>query len=212
MMKDPPRFSSAFSALVMAFWARSPCMNPRRRIGTCFPMEQAIWSPVNAPAAATAPRIQKSGELDETNSAASAMITDSLGMGGKNPSIVANAYRAGNTHGVPALYAFATIDGFFPPIPSESVIIALAALFVSSSSPDFWILGAVAAPAAFTADHIAYQIRAEVVVDMVSGERSGRGDGAEDPEVRGAGRDEQRRERDDHGLAGDGREEPVDRG
>src|SRR5665648_1219544 len=30
------------------------------------------------------------------------MITDSLGMGGKNPSIVANAYRAGNTHGVPA--------------------------------------------------------------------------------------------------------------
>src|SRR5665647_697142 len=65
-------------------------------------MEWAIWSPVNAPAAATAPRIQKSGELDETNRAASAMITDSLGMGGKIPSIVANAYRARNTHGVPA--------------------------------------------------------------------------------------------------------------
>src|SRR5659263_634100 len=54
-----------------------------------------------------------------------------------------------------ALYAFAMIDEFFPPIPSESVIIALAALFVSSDSPDFWILGAVAAAGAFTGDQIA---------------------------------------------------------
>lgn len=57
-----------------------------------------------------------------------------------------------------ALYAFATIDGFFPPIPSESVIIALAALFIASGSPDFWILGAVAAAGAFTGDQIAYSI------------------------------------------------------
>lgn len=56
------------------------------------------------------------------------------------------------------LYLFATIDGFFPPIPSESVIIALAALFVASDSPDFWILGAVAAAGAFTGDQIAYSI------------------------------------------------------
>lgn len=56
------------------------------------------------------------------------------------------------------LYAFATIDGFFPPIPSESVIIALAALFMASDSPDFWILGAVAAAGAFTGDQIAYSI------------------------------------------------------
>ena len=57
-----------------------------------------------------------------------------------------------------ALYAFATIDGFFPPIPSESVIIALAALFVANGTPDFWILGAVAAAGAFTGDQIAYSI------------------------------------------------------
>ena len=56
------------------------------------------------------------------------------------------------------LYAFATIDGFFPPIPSESVIIALAALFVSTGSADFWILGAVAAAGALTGDQIAYSI------------------------------------------------------
>jgi len=57
-----------------------------------------------------------------------------------------------------ALYVFATIDGFFPPIPSESVIIALAALFMASGSADFWILGAVAAAGAFTGDQIAYSI------------------------------------------------------
>jgi len=57
-----------------------------------------------------------------------------------------------------AVYAFATIDGFFPPIPSESVIIALAALFVSTEDPNFWVLGAVAAAGAFTGDQIAYSI------------------------------------------------------
>lgn len=56
------------------------------------------------------------------------------------------------------LYLFSTIDGFFPPIPSESVIIALAALFVSTDTPDFWILGAVAAAGAFSGDQIAYSI------------------------------------------------------
>ena len=63
-----------------------------------------------------------------------------------------------------ALYAFATIDGFFPPIPSESVIIALAALFVASGSADFWILGAVAAAGAFTGDQIAYAIGRRIPV------------------------------------------------
>lgn len=57
-----------------------------------------------------------------------------------------------------ALYALAVIDGFFPPIPSESVIIALAALFVSTEDPQFWVLGAVAAAGAFTGDQIAYSI------------------------------------------------------
>nr|WP_237727908.1 VTT domain-containing protein [Cellulomonas sp. APG4] len=63
-----------------------------------------------------------------------------------------------------ALYAFATIDGFFPPIPSESVIIALAALSVSSGEPNFWVLGAVAAAGAFTGDQIAYSIGQRIPV------------------------------------------------
>lgn len=63
-----------------------------------------------------------------------------------------------------ALYAFATIDGFFPPIPSESVIIALAALSVSTGEPNFWVLGAVAAAGAFTGDQIAYSIGRRIPV------------------------------------------------
>ncbi|WP_246169456.1 DedA family protein [Actinotalea subterranea] len=57
-----------------------------------------------------------------------------------------------------ALYAFAAIDGFFPPIPSESVVIALAALSAATGEPNFWILGAVAAAGAFTGDQTAYSI------------------------------------------------------
>lgn len=58
-----------------------------------------------------------------------------------------------------ALYLFATIDGFFPPIPSESVIIALAALAMSSlGEPNLWLVGTAAALGAFTGDQIAYTI------------------------------------------------------
>jgi len=57
-----------------------------------------------------------------------------------------------------ALYLFATIDGFFPPIPSESVVIALAALAMSSGQPNIALILVVAAAGAFTGDQIAYVI------------------------------------------------------
>lgn len=66
-----------------------------------------------------------------------------------------------------AVYAFATIDGFFPPIPSESVIIALATLFVQDRSADFWLLGAVAAAGAFSGDQIAYEIGKHIPVRRI---------------------------------------------
>lgn len=56
------------------------------------------------------------------------------------------------------LFAFVTIDAIFPPVPSESFVIALAALSVSSGSPNLWILAAVAAAGAFTGDVIAYSV------------------------------------------------------
>lgn len=66
-----------------------------------------------------------------------------------------------------ALYAVATIDGFFPPIPSESVVIALASLSVSTGQPNFWVLGAVAAAGAFTGDQIAYTIGRHVPISRL---------------------------------------------
>jgi membrane-associated protein len=53
---------------------------------------------------------------------------------------------------------FATIDGFFPPIPSESVVIALAALAMSTGQPIIgWVILA-AALGAFCGDQIAFTI------------------------------------------------------
>jgi membrane-associated protein len=56
------------------------------------------------------------------------------------------------------MYLFATIDGFFPPIPSESLAIALAALSVASGKPNLELIILVAAAGAFTGDQIAYVI------------------------------------------------------
>jgi membrane-associated protein len=56
------------------------------------------------------------------------------------------------------MYLFATIDGLFPPIPSESLAIALAALSMSSGRPNLALIILVAAAGAFTGDQIAYTI------------------------------------------------------
>lgn len=56
------------------------------------------------------------------------------------------------------LFVFTTIDGFFPPIPSESVVIALAALAVATGEPSLWLVGLVAAIGAFIGDQVAYSI------------------------------------------------------
>lgn len=63
-----------------------------------------------------------------------------------------------------AMYLFATIDGFFPPVPSESVVIALAAVAMSSGAPNLWIVAAVAAAGAFTGDQVAYALGRRVKV------------------------------------------------
>lgn len=50
------------------------------------------------------------------------------------------------------------IDGFFPPIPSESVVVGLAAVAATADVPNPWLLIAVAALGAFTGDNTAYLI------------------------------------------------------
>lgn len=54
--------------------------------------------------------------------------------------------------------ACCVIDGFFPPIPSESVVVGLAAVAATADVPNPWLLIAVAALGAFTGDNTAYLI------------------------------------------------------
>lgn len=57
-----------------------------------------------------------------------------------------------------ALFAFAVLDGFFPPIPSETAVIALASTWASEGSPDLVLVIGVAAFGAFGGDQLAYQV------------------------------------------------------
>lgn len=80
----------------------------------------------------------------------------------------------------PALYGFATIDGFFPPIPSESVVIALGSLNRSSGVPNLGFVLLFAALGAFTGDQIAYQIGKKINVRRLGFMRSERAQAALD--------------------------------
>ncbi|WP_285244807.1 VTT domain-containing protein [Pseudarthrobacter sp. fls2-241-R2A-127] len=48
------------------------------------------------------------------------------------------------------------IDGFFPPVPSESVVVGLAAVAATADVPNPLLLAGVAAAGAFVGDNIAY--------------------------------------------------------
>lgn len=58
----------------------------------------------------------------------------------------------------PALFGFATIDGFFPPVPSESVVITLAVSAHATGEPNLVLVLLVAALGAWTGDQIAFAI------------------------------------------------------
>ncbi len=64
------------------------------------------------------------------------------------------AMHAGAPWVLLALFAFCTIDGFFPPVPSESLVVALAAV----GQPHWWWLMIAAAAGAVAGDNIAYWI------------------------------------------------------
>jgi membrane protein DedA with SNARE-associated domain len=74
-----------------------------------------------------------------------------------------------------ALFAFAAIDGFFPPIPSESVVIALASLSIAHGEPNIVLVALAGAAGAFTGDQIAYMIGSKVDVRRLRIFRTGRG-------------------------------------
>lgn len=63
------------------------------------------------------------------------------------------------------LLALCIIDGFFPPVPSESVVVALAAIAMSVGMPNIWIVMLIAAAGAIIGDNIAYAIGRRIGAD-----------------------------------------------
>ncbi|WP_055045758.1 DedA family protein [Devosia sp. A16] len=53
-------------------------------------------------------------------------------------------------------FGLIAVDGFFPPFPSESVVVALAALSAAGRGPDIGLLLAAAAAGAIAGDNVAY--------------------------------------------------------
>lgn len=51
-----------------------------------------------------------------------------------------------------------TVDGFFPPFPSESVVVGLASLVITEGVPNAWLLILVSSLGAFAGDNIAYAV------------------------------------------------------
>lgn len=63
------------------------------------------------------------------------------------------------------VFGFVAIDAFVPPVPSESALVALAAVSVSSGDPDLLLLGLVAVAGALVGDNTAYGIGRKVGTD-----------------------------------------------
>lgn len=73
------------------------------------------------------------------------------------------------------LFACCVIDGFFPPIPSESLVIALTSLSISGEAPNIIWIAMVAALGAFVGDNIAYLIGTKLPIHRFRIFRSRRG-------------------------------------
>nr|WP_231716085.1 DedA family protein [Arthrobacter zhangbolii] len=54
------------------------------------------------------------------------------------------------------LFLCCLIDGFFPPVPSESLVVALASLAMSGAGVNIWLIIPAAALGAFLGDNLAY--------------------------------------------------------
>ena len=59
---------------------------------------------------------------------------------------------------VPVVFLLAALDGIVPPLPAESVVIALAAVSAVTEGPHPLWLGAGAAAGAFAGDNLAYRL------------------------------------------------------
>ncbi|MDO4791796.1 MAG: VTT domain-containing protein [Buchananella hordeovulneris] len=77
-----------------------------------------------------------------------------------------------------ALYFLCVVDGVFPAVPSESMVIGFAVLHASHGFPSLWVLFLVAAVGAFTGDVVVYHLGRKIPLERVWFMRGPRGQAA----------------------------------
>lgn len=70
---------------------------------------------------------------------------------------------------LPVVVVLAALDGVFPPVPSESVLVALAAIGVSAHGPNLVLLVAAAGIGAVIGDNLTYTLGRRGCLDRVAG-------------------------------------------
>ena len=88
----------------------------------------------------------------------------------------------------PVVLAVCVIDGFFPPVPSETVVVGAATVSVVTGQPNLLLLIGVAAAGAIIGDNIAYQLGRVLGTERFRWMRTKRVAGAVDWARRGLGR------------------------
>ncbi|WP_237565238.1 DedA family protein [Ornithinimicrobium cavernae] len=66
--------------------------------------------------------------------------------------------HAGSVWVLWVVFGLCVVDGFFPPLPSESIVVGLAAAAVSVGYPNLWWVFLAAAAGAMIGDNIAYTL------------------------------------------------------
>jgi membrane-associated protein len=74
-------------------------------------------------------------------------------------------HAAGQWWIYPTLLVFCFIDGFVPILPSETLIVALGALSLSSGQPNMWLVMAAGALGAIGGDNMAYLLGRHIGVE-----------------------------------------------
>ncbi len=77
---------------------------------------------------------------------------------------------AGNPGVYAVVFVLCALDAMIPPLPSESVLVSLAAIAVAGQ-PNILLIGALGAAGAFVGDNIAYQIGATVGLERFRWQR-----------------------------------------
>lgn len=76
------------------------------------------------------------------------------------------------------LFALCFVDGFFPPVPSETIVISLAAVAASGQGPPLILVLLIAAAGAFAGDLTAYAIGTKLPLERIPIFKTGRGKSA----------------------------------